>query len=98
MPEEKGMRLGDYVPEEMKEKPLGLDDLMGLDCMVMDWSYVDGELGRYAVMTIEMPDGEIVRASTGAGAVMAALENAEMAGDTMLPARFVKAGRAWLVE
>ena len=75
-----------------------LEEIEGQDVIVHSWKLIQGKLGDYAVITIELADGSVNQYRCGGMFVLDALVNASAEEAFPLEAKFTRTGRAWIVE
>jgi len=91
-------RLYDHASKQAEGLPLRLDNIEGQEVTIESVRWNTGNFGPYAVMTLEMPNGEEADVMTSAMLVIDALQNAEDADAFPCQATFKRNGRTWIIE
>jgi hypothetical protein len=87
-----------FAKRQAEGVPLRLDDIMGKTVTILDAEFKTGNFGPYAVMAVDVGDGETQHIMTSAMLVLDALENAAAENAFPVDATFKKRGRVWIVE
>ena len=90
--------LRQYAKAQAEGGTPSLTEIEGKKVLVHSWELVEGKLGNYALLTIELEDGSVGQYRCGGMFVLDALANAEAEGVFPLEATFTRGGRAWIVE
>jgi len=91
-------RLFDYAVKQAEGLPGRLDDIEGVEVTVNEVRFNSGTYGPYCVLSVVLPEGELLDIMTSAFLVLNALENAEREKGLPCIAKFSRKGRTWIVE
>lgn len=86
-------RLAQFAQREAREGYVKIDDILGLDVVVYDVEFREGDYGEYALFSIEDAKGNTRTVASGAAQVLDALHNAVAADALPVAARFAREGR-----
>jgi len=91
-------RLLQYAARQAEGLPGRLEDIAGLEVTVNEVRFNTGNFGPYCVLSVVVPNGEVLDIMTSAFLVLDALENAEREKGLPCIAKFSRKGRTWIVE
>lgn len=86
-------RLTEFAPEETRSGYVKIDDVLGLDLVITDAEFREGDYGEYVVFQAYDQMDNTYTIASGAGALVNALHNALAANALPVAARFARQGK-----